>query len=225
VRAWQPVALRTLRVAEGDAVTMPLPAPQTPPQRLVTDDDARRLCAALAPLQALDADLRAVSLNPDGGGASTRDPDAKRVAQCSGDNVARARIAGRMLSQVPRDERLTLMEVAAVAHAQLSAWELARYLATRVHRDLDAEDARTAAGASLVAAEVEHTRADLTYRVLASGGALRPVALAAHRARGAAADRRDAALTAERSAEAAVAEHGMRLLRAAVDAWERTEEE
>ena len=65
----------------------------------------------------------------------------------------------------------------------------------------------------------------LRYDVLASKGRLAPVALAAHRARGAAADRRDAALTAERGAEAAVAEHGMRLLRAAVDAWERTEEE
>ena len=129
------------------------------------------------------------------------------------------------MARVPRDERLTLMEVAAVAHAQFSAWELARYLATRVHRDLDAEDARETAGASLAAAETEHTLASLRYDVLASKGRLAPVALAAHRARGAAADRRDAALTAERGAEAAVAEHGMRLLRAAVDAWERTEEE
>lgn len=201
---------------------MPLPAPQTPPQRPVSDDDARRLCAALAPLQALDADLRAVSLDASGG-PSTRDPDAKRVAQCSGDAVARARVAGRRMAQVPRDERLTLMEVAAVAHAQLSAWELARYLATRVHRDLDAEDARETAGASLAAAETEHTLASLRYDVLASKGRLAPVALAAHRARGAAADRRDAALTAERGAEAAVAEHGMRLLRAAVDAWAATE--
>lgn len=204
-------------------MTMPLPVPQTPPQRPVSDDEGRRLCAALAPLQALDADLRAVALDASGG-PSTRDPDAKRVAQCSGDAVARARIAGRRMARVPRDERLTLMEVAAVAHAQFSAWELARYLATRVHRDLDAEDARVAAGASLVAAEAEHTLASLRYDVLASKGRLAPVALAAHRARGAAADRRDAALTAERGAEAAVAEHGMRLLRAAVDAWERTEE-
>lgn len=203
---------------------MPLPVPQTPPQRPVSDDEGRRLCAALAPLQALDADLRAVALDASGG-PSTRDPDAKRVAQCSGDAVARARIAGRRMARVPRDERLTLMEVAAVAHAQFSAWELARYLATRVHRDLDAEDARETAGASLVAAEAEHTLASLRYDVLASKGRLAPVALAAHRARGAAADRRDAALTAERGAEAAVAEHGMRLLRAAVDAWERTEEE
>jgi cell division protein FtsB len=202
---------------------MPLPVPQTPPQRPVSDDEGRRLCAALAPLQALDADLRAVALDASGG-PSTRDPDAKRVAQCSGDAVARARIAGRRMARVPRDERLTLMEVAAVAHAQFSAWELARYLATRVHRDLDAEDARETAGASLVAAEAEHTLASLRYDVLASKGRLAPVALAAHRARGAAADRRDAALTAERGAEAAVAEHGMRLLRAAVDAWERTEE-
>ncbi len=191
--------------------------------RPVSDDDARRLCAALAPLQALDGALRSAALDSSGG-ASASDPHARPVAQAESGVIDRARVAGRRMAQVPRDERLTLMEVAAVAHAQFSAWELARYLATRVHRDLDAEDARETAGASLVAAEAEHTLASLRYDVLASKGRLAPVALAAHRARGAAADRRDAALTAERGAEAAVAEHGMRLLRAAVDAWERTEE-
>ena len=62
-------------------------------------------------------------------------------------------------------------------------------------------------------------------RVVADGNPLASAALKAHKARATSAQRRDAALTAERGAEAAVAEHGMRLLRAAVDAWERTEEE
>ena len=56
MRAWQPVALRTLRVAEGDAVTMPIPSPRTPPQRPVTSAVIPlpppglylRVCAALA---------------------------------------------------------------------------------------------------------------------------------------------------------------------------------
>jgi hypothetical protein len=205
-------------------MTMPLPAPHTPPQRAVTDDEARRLCADLAPLQALSADLRAVALNPDGGGASTRDPDARRVAQVSGDAVARARVAGRRLWRVASAERLTLHEVAEVAHAHLSAAELARHIATRVHRDLDAEAAREIAGATLVVAEREHTLAAQRYEMLASGGRrLSPVTLKALGERSTAAARRDAAVVAERGAEAAVAEHGMRLLRAAVDAWQGTE--
>lgn len=206
-------------------MTMPFPAPQTPPQRPVTDDDARRLCAALAPLQALDADIRAVSLDASGG-PSTRDPDARRVAQCSGDAIARARVAGRRMAQVPRDERLTLMEVAAVAHAQLSAWELARYLATRVHRSLDAEEALAGARAEAAAAESAHTLAAQRYEMLAAGGRrLSPVTLKALGERTTAAGRRDAAAAREREADGALTARGARLLREALTAWDATETE
>lgn len=206
---------------------MPLDAP--PPDgsapRPLTDADARRLCAALAPLQALDADARSVGCAP-ATPSGTRDPDASRAQQVDSRAIERARPAWRRLVLVPLDPRATLLEVAAVAHAHMSATELAAHVATRAHRSLDAEEALAVARAEAAAAESAHTLAAQRYEMLAAGGRrLAPTTLAALRERTTAAGRRDAAAARERAADGALTARGARLLREALTAWDATETE
>ena len=191
--------------------------------RPVTDDAARRLCAALAPLQALDADVHALGYG-DTVVSSSRNPDGRRVAQVESGILARAAFASRRLAAVPVAARGVLLEVARHAHNDPPPEVLALQVA-RAARGADALAAFDATADDLKAADAEANDAKKNAAAVLRIAPLSKVALACRAQRDTDIARRETAAARRAKAEAALVAEGLRLLREALTAWDATETE
>ncbi len=202
---------------------MPLDA--TPPDargRCLTDADVARLCAALAPLQSLDAEARSVGCAPSVP-SGTRDPGAARAALLDTGAVTRGRAAWRRLAAVAPEARELLLVVAEVAHARPSVDALADHVATRARRDLAAEALLDAATAQEEAAALDVAEAEKALAAALRGShALSPAALVSRQRRDGAVARRDGAAARRREAAATIVARGLSMLVAALAAWDAT---
>lgn len=204
---------------------MPLDA--TPPDasprgRCLSDADVARLCAALAPLQSLDAEARSVGCAPSVP-SGTRDPDAARAALLDTGAVTRGRAAWRRLAAVAPEARELLLVVAEVAHARPSVDALALHVGKRVRRDLAIEARVDAAAAQEAQAEKDEEKAEKALAsALKASHALSPAALVSRQRRDGAVARRDGAAARRREAAATIVARGLSMLVAALAAWDAT---